>query len=104
MERDFGAGQYDRGGLLLPSFEKKELQRYIILILKKGVEISFDPESLPCFTEWKMMGKYDYVLGLEPGNCNPNGRKRLIKVVKLVMLKENEIVKYGVKIKLLEEA
>ena len=27
--------------------------------------------------------------------------KRLIKVVSLVMLKENEIVKYGVKIKLL---
>ena len=25
--------------------------------IKKGVEISFDPESLPCFTEWKMIGK-----------------------------------------------
>ena len=51
-----------------------------------------------------MMGKYDYVLGLEPGNCNPNGRKKVNQSGKLVILKENEIVKYGVKIKLLEEA
>ena len=65
----------------------------------------FDPESLPCFTELENDGENtDYVLGLEPGNCNPNGRKKVNQSGKLVMLKENEIVKYGVKIKLLEEA
>lgn len=42
--------------------------------LKKGLKISFDPENLNCFTQWKMMGVKDYVMGLEPGNCYPDGR------------------------------
>ena len=42
--------------------------------ISKGVSIVFNKQELPCFTEWKMMGKYDYVLGLEPGNCTPDGR------------------------------
>lgn len=39
-----------------------------------GAVISFDKAGLDCFTEWKMMGIHDYVLGLEPGNCFPDGR------------------------------
>ncbi len=42
--------------------------------IQKGVTLSYDKTQLPCFTEWKMMGKTDYVLGLEPGNCTPDGR------------------------------
>lgn len=42
--------------------------------IKKGLNIKFDTNELPYFTEWKMMGEYDYVLGLEPGNCYPDGR------------------------------
>ena len=42
--------------------------------LGRGVEISYDTRELPFFTEWKMMGKGEYVLGLEPGNCLPEGR------------------------------
>lgn len=42
--------------------------------INKGLNIKFDTEELPCFTEWKMMGEYDYALGLEPGNCHPDGR------------------------------
>ena len=42
--------------------------------IKKGLDITFDAKNLNCFTEWKMMGEKDYVLGLEPGNCNPIGR------------------------------
>ena len=42
--------------------------------IKKRVAITFDTKELPCFTEWKMMGEHDYVLGLEPGNCLPDGR------------------------------
>ena len=86
------------------SFEEKGVARLYNPDIKKGVEISFDPKILPCFTQWKMMGKYDYVLGLEPGNCNPDGRKKVKERGKLVMLKEKETVKYGVKIKMLEEA
>lgn len=42
--------------------------------IQKGLEITFDTAQLPCFTQWKMMGVRDYVLGLEPGNCTPDGR------------------------------
>lgn len=40
----------------------------------KGVVLSYNKSTLPCFTQWKMMGNQDYVLGLEPGNCTPDGR------------------------------
>ncbi len=39
-----------------------------------GLQIQFDSSSLDCFTQWKMMGYKDYVMGLEPGNCYPDGR------------------------------
>ncbi|MGN0988725.1 MAG: aldose 1-epimerase family protein [Eubacteriales bacterium] len=42
--------------------------------LGKGVSITYDTAVLPFFTEWKMMGCNEYVLGLEPGNCTPDGR------------------------------
>ena len=42
--------------------------------IKKGMKMSFDTNQLKCFTQWKMMGEYDYVMGLEPGNCHPDGR------------------------------
>lgn len=42
--------------------------------LKKGFTMSYDSASLGYFTEWKMMGEYDYVLGVEPGNTLPDGR------------------------------
>lgn len=42
--------------------------------IKKGVVMRYDTKSLPYFTEWKMMGEYDYVLGLEPANALTIGR------------------------------
>lgn len=42
--------------------------------LQKGLRMEFDPRTLNCFTQWKMMGEHEYVLGLEPGNCTPDGR------------------------------
>ncbi len=43
--------------------------------IERGVRVSWKKEELPVLTEWKMMGKGDYVLGLEPGNTLPIGRK-----------------------------
>ena len=40
----------------------------------RSLEMCFDTAELPFFTEWKMMGEKQYVLGLEPGNCLPDGR------------------------------
>ena len=53
--------------------------------IKKGIKISFDAESLEYFVQWKMMGYNEYVLGLEPGNCHPDGRDKMREDGKLVI-------------------
>ena len=58
--------------------------------IEKGLVMSYDKANLPCFTEWKMMGKTDYVLGLEPGNCTPDGRDVLRKNGTLKFLQPDE--------------
>ena len=58
--------------------------------INKGLVMAYDKSTLPCFAEWKMMGKTDYVLGLEPGNCNPDGRAALKAANKLRILKPDE--------------
>ncbi len=47
------------------------------LINKKlgfGVAIHFNKKQLFNFTQWKQMGEWEYVLGLEPCNCYVGGR------------------------------
>lgn len=39
----------------------------------KMIRFSFDEKQLPYLTVWKMFGIRDYVLGIEPGNCFPDG-------------------------------
>ncbi len=58
--------------------------------IKKCAEIIFDVSELPYFVEWKMMGEHDYVLGLEPGNCLPDGRDVMRKKGMLEFLKPGE--------------
>ena len=42
--------------------------------IEKGLIMKYDKKALDCFVEWKMMGEREYVLGLEPANCTPDGR------------------------------
>ena len=58
--------------------------------LGKGLEITFDAEELDGFVEWKMMGVRDYVLGLECGNCYPDGRDVMRKTGMLKFLEPGE--------------
>ena len=58
--------------------------------IKKGVNIRYDADELKYFTEWKMMGEYEYVLGLEPGNCLPDGRNVMREKGILEILKPDE--------------
>lgn len=44
-----------------------------------ALTIGFNTRQLPYFTEWKMMGSGDYVLGLEPGNVPARERVSLRK-------------------------
>lgn len=85
------------------TFDKNGFARIYNNDIKKGVEISFDADELKYFTQWKMMGKYDYVLGLEPGNCLPNGRKESREKGQLKILKGGETVNYSIEINFVEE-
>ena len=58
--------------------------------IKKGLSIKYNADELKYFTQWKMMGEYEYVLGLEPGNCLPDGRDVMRKKGILEMLKPSE--------------
>ncbi len=72
---------------------------------KLGVklEITFDAKELDGFTEWKMMGVRDYALGLECGNCYPDGRDVMRENGMLKMLNPGESKEYKVTVTLTEE-
>lgn len=58
--------------------------------ISKGVKMIYSTDELPCFTQWKQMGEYDYVMGLEPGNCFPDGRDAMRRKGLLQFLSEGE--------------
>ena len=72
--------------------------------ISQGLEICFDPKQLDSFVEWKMMGIRDYVLGLECGNCYPDGRDVMRRTGRLKFLEAGEKVCYEVKVKMLDTA
>lgn len=67
-----------------------------------GLSIHFDANTLDGFVEWKMMGVRDYVLGLECGNCYPDGRNIMRETGMLKFLAPDESKKYSVRINLVE--
>ena len=58
--------------------------------VNKDMVMSYSKDTLDYFTEWKMMGSGEYVLGLEPGNCNPDGRDVMRESGKLKFLQPDE--------------
>lgn len=46
--------------------------------LETGLALRYSRFELPYFNQWKMMNEREYVLGLEPGNCSPVGRKKAL--------------------------
>lgn len=71
--------------------------------INKGLTISFDKDVLDHFTQWKMMGYRDYVLGLEPSNCALAGRAALRQSGELKFLQPGEKQTYVVKVELTEK-
>jgi hypothetical protein len=55
-----------------------------------GVAVKFDSRQLGFLTEWKQMGFRDYVIGIEPGNCIPEGRVKAREAGRLRMLQPDE--------------
>jgi hypothetical protein len=37
------------------------------------LEVAYRKKELPFMTQWKQMGKGEYVMGIEPANCHPEG-------------------------------
>lgn len=68
-----------------------------------GLLISYNAEKLPYFTQWKMLGVRDYVMGLEPGNCHPDGRDVMRREGKLTFLKPGEEVSYQITITMIDD-
>ena len=68
--------------------------------LNVGLTITFDAKELDGFVEWKMMGVRDYALGLECGNCYPDGRDKARRDGMLKFLQPGQCKEYRVKVRL----
>ena len=83
-------------------FENQGVAAIYSPLLGTGLVIRFSPQNLPYFTQWKMMGVGDYALGLEPGNCHPDGRSQMRAEGALTILKPGEAAEYEVNLQILE--
>ena len=70
--------------------------------LNKEIIINFDNNVLPFLTEWKMLRVRDYVLGLEPGNCFPDGRNVARKEGYLQFIKPNQTKQYEFEVQIID--
>lgn len=71
--------------------------------INKGLNITYDTCELEYFTQWKMMGEYEYVLGLEPGNCFPDGRNVMREKGILKFIKPSEEKTHHIKFEFIEK-
>jgi hypothetical protein len=72
--------------------------------LEFGVYLKYKKSQLPKFSQWKMMAEAEYVVGMEPGNCNPVGRTEARKNKTLEFLKAGEKKEIGLGIGILSTA
>jgi len=83
-------------------FDEKGMAAVYNPKLNKGLAIKFNSKELNYFTQWKMMGEKDYVLGLEPGNCHPDGRDVMRRDGNLKFIKPDEEITYHVTVEIIE--
>ena len=58
--------------------------------LEFGVYLKYNKTQLPKFSQWKMLAEAEYVMGMEPGNCNPVGRVEAKRNGSIEILKAGE--------------
>ena len=66
--------------------------------LKLAVKVAYRTAELPYLVQWKQMGQGEYVMGLEPGNCFPEGQENIAKRGMLRRLEPGEVVTAKVKL------
>ena len=67
-----------------------------------GVYLKYNKDNLPYLNEWKMIGQGEYVVGIEPANCNVGGRDKERETGRLKFLNPDEEVKYYIEIGVLK--
>ncbi|HHU53969.1 MAG TPA: aldose 1-epimerase family protein [Clostridiaceae bacterium] len=65
--------------------------------LNIGMKVSYPKQQLPFFTQWKMLGSGEYVMGLEPFNCVSGGPKLGEPECKAPVLEPGESIVYNIK-------
>jgi len=69
-----------------------------------GVEMAYRAATLPQLIEWKMTGEGHFVLGIEPGNCKVDGRKREREAGTLRLLEPGEKEEFQLELRVLDGA
>jgi hypothetical protein len=65
-----------------------------------AMEVAWRKAELPYFTQWKMMGEQEYVMGLEPANCHPEGQTAEKENGTLKIISPDETVRFKIGIAL----
>jgi hypothetical protein len=68
-----------------------------------GIALAYPKHQMPEYTEWKMMGEGTYVVGMEPGNCRPEGQNLARKRNALAMLQPRETALFQLEITILTD-
>lgn len=69
-----------------------------------GLYLSYPKAELPYYTHWKMAGEGTYAIGMQPGNCLPEGRSNARKHGRLRLLEPGESVSFHLEIGVLTTA
>ncbi len=88
QEQCFNFDMKEENGIAKAGIYNKDISR--------GLVMSYTKDTLDKFNEWKMMGEYDYVLGLEPCNALPIGRDAVRANGELKFLNPGESAKMNI--------
>lgn len=69
-----------------------------------GLEVAFDLAATPRLFQWRVMNEGHYVVGLEPGNLELDGRQAAREAGRLVVLEPGESREYDLRLRLLHGA
>ncbi len=92
------APRADRDGWVRAAVVNRRLRGGLAMVMR------WRASELPCLTQWKMLGEREYVLGVEPGNCFPLGRRHEREAGRLLELGIAEAVETGFEVEVVEGA
>jgi len=90
----------------LPAEDAQGLASISLVNRKLGLafKVAYRTAELPYLIQWKMMGQGEYVVGLEPANCYPEGQDKMAQQGLLRHLEPGEKIETLVKVTIEETA